>query len=499
MKKTALTILLVLLSYISYSQSIKVKKGNILFDDKIVGYVESKQIENQSNYTYYDTTRKIILTAVEKWYKPDPNKEPIRWLVFHNADKTKTTELPIEFFRVYFTNDNNLTKSLAKDLHLITSDGYLLDSVRAFFEVSRPKLTEKYLGQKDADEKMASQSQKLLDEMQPILAQDNRTIMAYGNKPIGIMNELANDNFVKIALLDLDNQTVAVVNYYTTGDAEIHTYKNEKLYFRSNSSQYRANRYLPVKDAVVQLITHGYLFQHQIVEEQIATKQAMIAQEEADKIAKKELRKKINSILQPIREERTGNLYGTPSTVYFGNDDFFKPDMTVIGNIDFEYTDYIPQFKDSVSFELLSLDTIQSPVAYAAILSIDPEKNTVGGMMTPKKQWLLEAKSRDKFCATKNGTKRCFEGIHTQVGKPNFYEIITENSLIKIAIDPYHKKSIAFKLHDEKKGVLVSESVHLKDLTKYLKKYPSAVEEINKYSSSADLLSNIHLILQYIK
>lgn len=505
MKKNLIIGLLILVQLTLNSQSIKAKKGNILYDDKVVGFVESKNINNESNYTFSDTTRKVVLTAVEKWYKYDPAKEPYRWLVFENADKTKKTELPIEFFRVFFTNENNLTKTLGKELHLFDANGFNTDTIRAFFEVSRPSLTAKYLGQKEVDEKMEVEGKKNLDAILPLIASDNRTIMGYGNsKPIGFVLPIGEDElFARFNIVDLDNQLVATIQWTLasyTNALEIKTYKGRIYNLDASRSDYQIlrDRFYKIQKGVELLILKGFLFQHQIIDEKLANDKANIAQKELEKTQQKELRKKINSILQPIREKNTGNIYGKKGFAYFGNDDFFKPEHKVVGTIDFEYTDYNPKFKDSISFELLSLDTIKSDISNAAIITIDPYQNTVDGKVTPKKSWMLEARARDKFCIETVSGLRCFEGIKTQAEKPYFYEKIESNQIISVFIDPHYKNNVIFRLNEDKNGIFVSNSTQIQDLIKYLKKYPLALEEIKKCSSSNQIISNIKTIIQHI-
>lgn len=470
MKKKATLSLILFFSLALFSQSIKVKKGVILYEDKPVGLIERKSINDESNYTCWDTAHNLIFTSVEKWYKYDPAKEPYRWLVFENADKTKKTELSIDDFRVYFTNENVLMKTLGKVFHLFDMNGFNKDSIQAFFNVERPSLTAKYLGQKEINDKLESQGKKALEEIYPLVSDDNSTITGYNNrKPIGKFQMVsADDREAKFNVLDLDNNVVAnvtwtMINY--SNSINVNTYRNQQISLDGSRSDFTDSKNQSLKKIAEKLISRGYLLQHQIAEEQAKIrqeKQAKIDLENAkikaerDKIEAENFKYKFfsGSFIDNKGNKFSGQIYYQPYSIKTTGKRFSDIRHNVMYFICADGTD-CKEFKSTDNTAMPISSSLISEMTINGTRYISKDV-LVKGLLKSYKNYLYSIKENDKF---------------------GFYERYA-NEDASIIEYVYWIKS------NEKP---IAEDVSEGKLLDYFKDYPKAIEAIKAKKSAKEI------------
>jgi hypothetical protein len=142
--KKIICLLLLALPIITFSQEIKEKKDQILFDGTPVAKVE----KIGSDFKFTSLNNANSFTATQNFLKIS-NTETKQWLVIADSDGKRKSEILMEFLSFTLNTKKGIAELLAKKYKIITSNG--VENLDAFFAAERPKFSDEVEKAKQAN------------------------------------------------------------------------------------------------------------------------------------------------------------------------------------------------------------------------------------------------------------------------------------------------------------------------------------------------------------
>lgn len=273
--KAKLTLLIILISFFSFAQKVKVKKGQVLIDGVAVAKFE-EPIRLDYIITSLDNSNSIKVTYKTLKITEEVTKQ---WLIVSDVSGERKTEVEMEFFSFSMNLKKLTAELLIKKFPIITSNG--IENLDGFFSEDRPNLTEEFNGllsnqagiEKEARAISASlnidtDSRRIFEGNVPYTTSTvddrEREKGSYDNLIATYSSSISNgSNFPVFSIYDLDNHKVATAS---TGpfneifvtlpyqDAEF-TYKG-KIKLTGSSSEYQKGEF--VKEVI------GWLYVNEV-------------------------------------------------------------------------------------------------------------------------------------------------------------------------------------------------------------------------------------------
>lgn len=454
--------LLMLLPAVCLAQKIKIKKEQILFDDKPVAVI--KDAGNRL-YEFYSLDGTKQFTAQYNAISQD-KVVTYQWLVVKSADGAKQSEVPYEVLITAFNTGRIILQLVHQRYGLVDANGINQAKLDEFFVANTEKLSDKYLktvtiAKEDAKASQAEWAAKV-GAVRPFVKKDG-TIVAGGSlgtkimgKVYPIQNYIAlNSNNGPITVYDLDKVKVASAEISDNGNNDINV-----TMFNGTTFTYAAKRRYTN--------TENELFLTQFIEELVARDYTLGHQ--ATQYNQATLNQKI-----ALAKERSANIYGIKG---YAIDDkgvkykgtvtaqFQKLDVNETGNT--EVVDAIDNYGKNVTVKYLN------------------EKNR-------ERVTTLKASDGTKFCVTnKDGSETCFIGMKVKgdalkklsnamsLGFNNayFYELVYEANGNQVLRDPVEPDIYVIKLKSQKVGQMI-DTRNNKSLSKELAEYLGTCKELS--------------------
>lgn len=475
MKKLVIA-LLITLPLLSFGQKIKVKKGIVTFDGKEVAKLDT---EIRDNYKFSTLKGEKAFDVVFKGMSAN-NLEGFQWLEMTSADNKKT-EIPYEVLMTSFSVSKLVIKLLSEKYELITTNGIDMTKVDEFFAVEREVLSDKYAKAVVSAKTDEAERQKTVGRFNPFVKDDGTILFggSQGTKIVGKVYYSQNTYTVQ----DLDKIDVGTAKGCSTcTDVNATTYTDEEFKFDYGSRTMMTGRFSRsfAQIFVEELLGRGYKLQNEAKAYKARLKNERI------KVAK----------AQSI------NLYGVDGKITDEDGKTYKGTVYAI----FEQLEINPAQQQSDYLEMNSIDKFGKFVSVKYMNEKNRERT--------KK---FAAKNNVKFCATDEGTEKCFVGMKTKgnslkklsnasnLGFDNsyFYEIIYENNGHMVLSKPGEEDTYVLKFSDKKEGFMIdgrkNEKVSVK-LAKYLDNCKSLAEDLNKGEFDLSNLDNLKKIVdEYCK
>lgn len=442
-----LSLIFILLFINVNAQKVKVKKGNVLIDGQAVAKVSA--VGSEYTFTSLNNDNKVITKSHR--IKINDNLEK-KWITIYNSDKSKSTELDMEYFSASMNAKKLVAEFLMKKCNLITKNG--VENLDTFLAKERPNLSDKYdklvyaeVAKQNDNKKRFLEFQIYTDEEKQQITSKRELIGSY--KVIdngGIRNNI-------YEIYDLDNNKVAIV---TTGSREtivMLPFTNEKFFFdRTFGSD--------VTQAVNQLFLKDIFLGHQVKDDKIATQ-----------IAKKEMYKnKVKDKIQSLKDDSV-NIYNKKGYV------ITKDGTKKEGYISVMFEDLYANSKKVVEYK---------GKAKKLIYKLQEED---------RKGLKFFAKDNISFCIDEDD--KCFKSLSGMLGK-TFYEVLdeSENSNLYLYGKPGTKIMKIVKKGDEDGYTFntLFKKKNVKKLNEYLKcdKISDNLSEF-KYNKIGDVKKLIEL------
>ena len=150
--KTTLILLLTFFTTLGFSQKVKVKKDEVLFDGVAVAKVE-EPAQLDYIFTSLDGSNSI---KVNYKYLKITEELTNKWLIVSDANGERKTEIEMEFLSFTMNLKKATAELLAKKYNIITTNG--IENLDDFFSTERPSLTDKnnaLISQKNVKEQEA--------------------------------------------------------------------------------------------------------------------------------------------------------------------------------------------------------------------------------------------------------------------------------------------------------------------------------------------------------
>lgn len=268
-QKYILTLFTVLISIGNYAQKIKIEKGEIKLDEKIIGYVEGKK----PLFKIYNLDKSASITAE---LKNVPNAESLTlpWIEikYEAAGKANEIEFRSRKFSA-FNYDRSIIYELF-DRNFITADGLNLEGLNNFINGESTGISAKRLGVQNEVENAA-----ILADTYQLEIGDNGVIYSIkaqnpdpNDKIIGYiqMTSPSANGDLKYEVGDLDNKLIAT--WFAKGgtysgydkflNQELITYDNKvfRAAFdnRGNPIEYKMSKDITAMNIVRVLVANGY-------------------------------------------------------------------------------------------------------------------------------------------------------------------------------------------------------------------------------------------------
>jgi len=365
--------ILLLLPLITFGQKIKIKKGQLLFDDTAVANFDSKDKTYHFSYLNGDKAFDAIFHGEEEY-----KIEGFQWVEVISNEGVKT-EIPFEILKVSFSAKKIMVRLLSEKYKLIDTNGINTENVATFFAEERESLSEKYAGDIADLENKEALKKNLMRKYNPFV-KDDGTILFGGFQSTNIVGHASfQDNVYTIT--DLDRISVAQTKKTSNTDTSVHvlTYSGDTFTYDYGSRTMLTGKFSRsfAQLLVEELLLKGYTFGRQAKANNAAIHKAKV------KVAK----------------ENSVNLYGVSGFI------------TDTEGVKYEGTIY-------AVFEQLELNPNQEePNVYDASSIDNYGKNVSVKYLNDKGRTRIKkfaAKDNVSFCAMDNGVEKCFYGLKTK-------------------------------------------------------------------------------------
>lgn len=427
MKKLVFTLLLVVPVLIS-GQKIKIKKGVVTFDGTPVAKVDT---ELRNNYKFSTLEGEKAFDVVFKGMSAD-NLEGFQWLEITSADN-RVTEVPYEVLMTSFSVTKLVIKLLSAKYELITTNGINIDTVDAFFNVERERLSDKYTKAVVSAKADAAERKSKIGKYNPFV-KDDGTVLFGGSQGTNIVGRAYYSQNV-YNITDLDGITIGTAKGCSTcTTVKVTTYTDETFEYDYGSRTMMTGRFSRsfAQILVEELLGRDYKLGHQA------------------KIQKKRL----HNEKVKIAKEQSINLYGVPGSVTDKDGTVYKGTVYAI----FEKLQLDPAQQESSLYDMDAIDK------YGKFVSVK-YKNDKGRNRIKK----FSAKNNIQFCAQDEGEEKCFSGMKTKgnalkklsnasnFGFDNsyFYQSIYEKNGHQLLSKPGEEDTLVLKFSDKKEGFMI--------------------------------------------
>ncbi|WP_406843886.1 hypothetical protein [Flavobacterium soyae] len=269
MIKNILTVIIMLISLCGYAQKIKIDKGEIKLDEKIIGFIEGKK----PIFKIYNLDKSYAVIAELK-NVPNADSMTLPWIEFKNEATGKTNELDFKSRKFSaFNYDRSIIYELL-DRNYISTDGLNPESIENFINGESTGISAKRLGvQNDVE------NANILADTYELGIDDNGVIYSIkaknldpNDKAIGYikMTSPSNNGELKYEIADLDGKLIAtwfakagmISGYDKFLNQELITYDNKvfKAAFdnRGNPIGYKMSKDITAMNIARVLVGNGY-------------------------------------------------------------------------------------------------------------------------------------------------------------------------------------------------------------------------------------------------
>lgn len=459
MKKRILVLIVVLLSVCSYAQKVKVDKGEIKLDDKLVGYVEGKK----PLFKISNLDKSYSVTIALKQVEPVP-AIPIMELKNELTGKANEIAFTTGKFNP-FNNEKSVIAALVEHNYLST-DGLNTALTENFINGESTGISAKLLGaktEKDQLNKDINAFQLSIDDAGTIysvkaLNQDP------ADKRIGSirMTSPSTNGELKYEVLDLDNYLIATwfarsgsfSGYNSFLNQELITYDKKVLKAAFDNSGnpigYKMSKDITAMNIVRVLIGNGYTLQHQgkaeVQELRAEQMQASTARVKTERANSVNIYERKGYVINEKGEKKSG-----PITAEF----------------------------ESIAAESSSGMADMTAYGKTVTLKFTNEKGR-------EKTENFKSKNGIRFCIEKEGKEECYLGLKTSgntlaaAGSLNslsfdfssFYKILYEDNGYLVLVDPLVASDFIIKIPTQEKGLYTNKSSNdklKKNAIEYLK------------------------------
>jgi len=271
MKKNFLTVIIVLISVYGFAQKLKIDKGEIKLDEKLIGYVEGKK----PLFKIYSLDKSYVITAE---LKKAPNEESLvlPWVEIKDEATGKSNELEFKNkSRKFsaFNYDRSVVYELL-DRGMIGAEGLSKEAVESFINSASTGIAAKRFGVQgeiDNANKIADTYQLAIDDGGTIysIKAQNQNI---DDKRIGYIRVTSpsSNGDLKYEVLDLDNNLIGTwfarggmfSGYEKLLNQEVITFNGKvfKATFdnRGNPIGYKMSKDITAMNIVRVLVGNGY-------------------------------------------------------------------------------------------------------------------------------------------------------------------------------------------------------------------------------------------------
>ncbi|WP_300487239.1 hypothetical protein [Flavobacterium sp.] len=471
MKK--ITLILLLLPFLSFSQKITTKKDRVLIDEKEVA-IFKEPVRDQ--YQLFDLSGNKQFTVE---YKGMSEGKTIlnQWLLLTSADEAKKTEIPYEVLINSLSPTRIMLHLISAKYGLFDKNGFNAAKIETFFNTERESIGDKTLktkmevvaSKKDKEEKIA--------RYRPFVKMDG-TIMFGGTAGTNIVGKAMSSNYTAfgnnntVSIYDLDNIQVATAR--ATGnmnnEVEVTLFNDSKFSYNAEKRFAGPDNSSFVKELVGELVYRDITLGRQ------AKSYNQNLLKEKIKLAKERSRNIYN--VNGYAFDEKGVRYDGIITAQFE-----KLDINQTG--DTQVVDAIDNYGKNVSIKY---------------------KNEKGRERTIT----LQAKDNIKFYVkNSDGTETAFEGMKVKgdamkklsnamsLGFNNayFYRVIYTSKDNSVLVDPVEDDRFVIKLKSKSEGQMVDKRNNDKlsiQLAEYLSGCKNLASEIKK--GAFDLKNSENLI-----
>lgn len=452
------------LSLTTMAQKIQLKKDKVLWDKVEVATVKEPYRDHLEIGTLSGEKR---FTVAYKGLNAN-EMQMYNWLEITSADGKQKTEIPYEVLITAFNSDRIIVHLLAVKYNLINEKGINEDALKTFFDTPRESLSEKY-GKIVASAKFEADEQKrkvqqVKSSLNPQIKADNSITMSLNGR-LTIVGSIQAKPYVVgngvnqyVTVYDLDGIPVArlsntAMDFYKY---RIETYdgKNYDFYIKS---QYNNTNSTFLYEFLCDLVSRGYMLNHQAKMEQQQLQQA-----------------KIN-----LAKERSVNIYQKPG--YLIDEEGVK--YTGILSINFQMLDV------NQTGQVLPENTADR---FGKTVSIT-YKNDKNQERTKS----FKANSGAYFCIQEQGQETFYYGMavkgdsmkklqnmgNLSFDNAYFYQLINKEDSILVLQDPVETDRYVIKIKSESKGQMIDrrDTEELAPvLADYLKACPATATSIRK-------------------
>lgn len=456
MKKSMLLVVTVLISISVFAQKVKIDKGEIKLDDKVIGYIEGKnpvfKISNLDKS--YSVTAQLKKVA-------DPAAIP--WVELQNEATGKFNEIA---FTTGKFNPFNYGKSIVNafvEHNYLNTDGLNTKALENFINGDPTGVSEKLVGIKDDLDTVNN----LINSYQ--LTIDDTGVIYSGkaknpdpnDKRIGYikMTSPSTNGELKYEVTDLDNYLIAtwfarggMYSGYNNLLSEQLITADQKVYIasfdnRGNPIGYKMSKDITAMNIVRALVGNGYVLQHQGIDIENKFKE--------ENLKAKEEQSKLNKQNYEEAKLKSVNIYNKKGFVI--NERGEK--ITGVFKIEFEE---IPTGKVNSSSSFV------------------PGQELYQTDITDRFQ-IYQAKSGIRFCTDES--KECFIGLTCKgenlissgikglnADNAAFYKILYENEGYMVLVYPNALNEFIIKIPNQEKGLFTTK-VNDKKLEKNIIEY----------------------------
>ncbi|MBF4516517.1 hypothetical protein IRZ71_09185 [Flavobacterium sp. ANB] len=461
MKQKILTLLILLFSISNNAQKIKIDKGEIKLDEKIVGYIEGKK----PIFTIYNLDKTYAVTAEVKTVPNEPSLT-LPWIELKDQTTGKLNEMDFKSRKFSaFNYDRSIIYELL-ERNFFTNDGLNKETIEGFVNGESAGISEKRLGvQNEINQanKVADTYQLTIDDagvIYSIKAKNQDPL----DKRIGYIEVTlpATNGEVMYEVMDLDNYLIGtwfgkggtISGYNKFLNQELITFDKKVLKVAFDNSGnpigYKMSKDITAMNIVRVLIGNSYTLQHQGKGEVIAIRaeQAKVTEEK-------------------IKTERSNSA------------NIYEQNGFVINEKSEKKSGPITAEFQSIKSESSSGMADMTAYGKTVVLKFTNEKGR-------EKTETFKSKNGVRFCIDKGGSEGCYLGLKTigntlgAAGSLNslsfdfssFYKILYEQNGYMVLVDPLLLSDFILKVPTQEKGLYTNKSSDdklKKNVAEYLK------------------------------
>lgn len=273
-----LTYVLLLITAVTFSQSIKVKKGKVLYNKEEVATIENPY---RDHYAFKTLNGENIFT-VDLDGASNGTEEIYHYLKIQSANGNQNAQIEYEVLVTSLNPGRIIAHLLAVKYKVFNEKGIAKEALNKLFAENKKDLENKYttivVASKQRDAERKERAIAIRNQYYPQV-QANKSITFTQGGRMRIVGRVAvsptygttQDSEAIISIYDLDGTQVAQLN---TREREMASKKYTITTWDNNSISYTAERYYSknnnafLQEIVIQLLAEGYMLEHQIKQQQ---------------------------------------------------------------------------------------------------------------------------------------------------------------------------------------------------------------------------------------